>query len=475
MEEKQYNNGVIKLIRIIMIEEVPSYANKIFYSLGFLSMISLFMLIFSGIILVFFGPNWWLTTSAGVLVRSIHLWSAQSFVVFMMLHILIVFLTSGYKPPRRFVWIFGSLMFFFALIEAEFGYVLRNDFSSQWRSLQAADLYNGSGLGNLINNLNYAQIYGIHIIIIPFLILGLLFFHYGLVRLRGIATPYKKDFKYKIVKADHRVLFLRGFILFCVIIFLAIIFPSPIIAPVTIQQIANQDPSLMANTLISELNHKSNTANYFDTINPYQFDTKKIYVESPYSQYEILQQDSTNMLIVFNKENLQLQNQNIEFAKYYFDNKGPIDTSPNFSNPVIPIISTLLLMGKSSLYESSLRNEANTGNNPTYILRFLSDSGVMDYNAEKLKITTQQYGMLREEKGILPPGAWWLAPLGLMNNTILKNDNNQDRDGAVILGIFMLLFIAFPYIPLLNQIPNKLGIYKLIWKDKNLQEEKEYS
>ena len=468
MKNKIENSGIVQLLKIVWLENVPSYANKFFYSLGFLSMISFFLLIISGVILVFFGPDWWFTTSMGTFIRSIHLWATQAFVIFIILHLLIVFFSGGYRPPRRFVWVLGALMFFLVLFNAEFGYVLRNDFSSQWRSLQGADLYNGSGIGRFINNLNYAQVYGIHIIIIPIIILGILFLHYALVRLRGIATPYKKNFEYRIVKANHFVLFFRGFILVCVIVLLAIIFPSPLIAPVTIKQVAIEDPRLMAQTLLSELDYSSDTATYFDTIDPYTFNTKNVYIATPYIEYFKTQQGTVNLFDSFNQENKQLQNKNINLAKNYFSNNGKIIPNLDNNNPVIPMISSLVLMAKSGLYEASLRNEINTGYNPTYVLRFLSDTGVLEDKATKLGITTQQYGMLREEKGQFPPGAWWLAPLGFMDNTILKNDVNQDQHGAEILGILMLVFIAFPYIPILNELPDKLKIYKLIWRDKHI-------
>ena len=175
------------------------------------------------------------------------------------------------------------------------------------------------------------------------------------------------------------------------------------------------------------------------------------------------------MLDYFKAESKQAQESNLKDAKDYFSNHGQINPLPDKQNPVISIVSSLVLMGQSGLYEATLRNEAYTGYNPTYVLRFLADTGVLEDKATNLGITTSQYGMLREEKGSLPPGAWWLAPLGLLDNTILKNDDNQDRDGAGIIGIFILLFIAFPYIPFLNQLPDKLGVYKFIWKDKTLQ------
>ena len=120
-------------------------------------------------------------------------------------------------------------------------------------------------------------------------------------------------------------------------------------------------------------------------------------------------------------------------------------------------------MAKSGLYEDYL-NGQRQGLNYTYSTRFLSDTGVLEAHAEKLNITTDKYGMLKEEKGLLPPGAWWLAPIGLLDNTLLANDPNQDRDGAEILGFSLLLLIAFPYIPYLNRIPEKIGLDKYIWK-----------
>ena len=70
----------------------------------------------------------------------------------------------------------------------------------------------------------------------------------------------------------------------------------------------------------------------------------------------------------------------------------------------------------------------------------------------------------REESGVLPPGAWWLAPLGILNHTILANNVNGDRDAAEILGLLALLLVLFPYIPFLNRIPEKLPFARWIWR-----------
>ncbi|MBU6447505.1 cytochrome b N-terminal domain-containing protein [Patescibacteria group bacterium] len=464
MSEETKAPGIIKIFSSLMLQKVPSYANKIYYSLGFLSMLSFFVSIVSGLIEVFYGPAWWLTTTAGVYVRSVHLWAAQAFVLFILLHLIIVFLTSGYKTPRRLTWVIGALMLFFVLMEAELGYGLRGDFSSQWRVLQASDLYNGSGLGAFVNNLNYAQIYGIHIVLIPLIILGLLFVHYLLVKVRGISAPHRTDTAYRMVRANHRVLFLRGFILLAVILVLAWAFPSPLILPKTIQDVAKEDPALVADTLVKELGHSSDTATYLDNIDPYSYDTAEVYVHVPYEQLRQVSGSAdrwTSLLQLSDAARSAL----IQKADEYFSGGGSLRSYD--ANQAIAIASALTGMAQSGLYEAALNQQPlGGGDNRTYSTRFLADTGVMDAKAQDLKITTDQYGMVREENGgILPPGAWWLTPLGVMDHTILANDVNQDRDGAEIIGLLFLLLVAFPYIPYLNRLPEKIGLDKFIQKD----------
>lgn len=446
-----------------MIRRVPAYANKFFYSLGFMSMTALAIIVASGIIMVAFGPYWWLTTGAGLLMRSIHLWAAEAFIIFVILHCVIVFLTSGYRPPRRLTWVLGSVIFFLALLEAEFGYGLRGDFSSQWRALQASDFYNGSGLGIFVNNLNYAQIYGIHIIVIPFIMAGLLFLHYMLVKFHGIAKPFRPEVAYRMVEADHVTLFARGFALAALVVALAIVFPSPLILPTTVEDVADQAPSLAAGTIVSEMARTSGTAAYMDNIDPYSYDTRSVYVAVPYRQYLGLKGGS-DRLAELNAEDAATRAENIKAAQSYFSSGGVLSSGPSQPNPAIAIASDLAAMAQDGLYSEALQGEEGPdGLNGTYVDRFLSDTGIMDVRAKELGMRTSQYGMLHEESGNLP-GAWWLAPIGLLDHTVLANDPNQDRDGAEILGLLALIFMAFPYIPFLNRLPEKLRLDKVIWK-----------
>ena len=166
-----HTNAFKTLVNKIYIYRMPSYGNRIFYSLGFLALTCLVILVATGTTMAFFGQTWWLTNPVGIYFRSIHLWTAQSFIAILILHILVGFLTSGYRPPRRMIWVFGAIIFFLSLIQTEFGYGLRGDFGSQYRAVSGADFWNGSYLGYWLNPLNYLQTFSIHVVIIPLFIL----------------------------------------------------------------------------------------------------------------------------------------------------------------------------------------------------------------------------------------------------------------------------------------------------------------
>ncbi|MDA8411654.1 MAG: cytochrome b N-terminal domain-containing protein [Treponema sp.] len=455
----------------LMIDEAPHYANRFFYSLGFLAATSFAMLVVTGVVEVFFGASWWLTKPAGVFFRSLHLWSTQAFVIFILLHLVVVFCTMGYRGPRRITWVFGVFMFFFALIETELGYALRGDFSTQWRALQGADFFNGSGLGWWINPLNELKIFGIHAAIVPLIIILLLSLHYMLVRFLGIATPPVPDAEYQVEKANHTALFLRGGVVLAIIILLAIALPSPYLKPVSIAEVAKSDPNLVAQTLVGEFGRleqigkdpdgRGLTTGYSDNIQPYNYDTRLVYVDEPWKQLVAAGQQTDDLAAI---EGLSADDQKklVDGAIDFFgDNKGGVKES---DNKLIGVAKRLTAVAASGWYDSALKGMGQPGDS-TYQLRFLADLGVLEDKADKLHMLTEQWGMLREEEGGRP-GAWWLAPIGLLNKTILASDDNGDRDGAYLLGILVLILAAIPFIPGVNRIPVALRLYTIFQRKR---------
>jgi hypothetical protein len=457
---------LVNMLGSMMIKDVPSYGNKFFYSLGFLSMIAFMTLLASGLVMSLFGPAWWLTNDFGRYLRSVHLWATQAFVLFMVLHLLVVFTTSGFKKPRRLTWVIGVAMLFIVLAETEFGYILRGDFSAQWRALQGADFYNGSGLGAILSPLNSGQIMGVHTVVIPFVILGLLLFHYLLVKLLGIASPYRSSIVVKTVPANHGQLFSRGLLLIVLILGLGFLIPSPYIAPTTIQSVAIEDPYLVQKTLLSEYEKTSSTASYLDNIDPYRYDVRLIYITKPYLQLMGTQPGAKDDLAAFQHLNQSTQDQQLASADAYYSKDSASGIAPR--SFIMSAIATLTIMAQAGLYEPSIIGGVSpevSVNGDAYVLRFLADTGALESKATDLKITTDQYGMIREESGSAP-GAWWLLPIGILGHTVLAKDQNGDRDGAIIFGSLMLTMMAFPFIPFLNRLPEFLRFDTLIWREK---------
>ncbi|HQU07975.1 MAG: hypothetical protein B7X04_00680 [Parcubacteria group bacterium 21-54-25] len=470
-------NAFKTLLGKIYFHRLPSYGNKIFYGLGFLALTCLVLLAATGITMAFMGQSWWLANPLGIFVRSIHLWTVQAFIAILILHILVGLTTSGFRKPRRMVWVFGAIIFGLVLIQTEFGYGLRGDFSSQFRAVSGADFWNGSHLGYWLNPLNYNQTFALHVAIIPLLILLLFIAHYILEHSYGIARPYRPDIKYKMVPADHAVMYRRGVALVAAILVLAFFFPSPYVRAIRIADVTQQNPSMVAANLFQEFNRTSETATYLDSIDPYTFDTRYVYVVIPYQKLAS-SVGGENAWQAFERAPTNTQHQYTQQAQQYFAQPSAKSVAlPNITNgvanPVITMINTLIPAAKNGLYAAIL-NQEQPSINDTYTLRFLNDMNLFERKAETLNMDTAQWGMTKDETGSiwkLPPGSWWLLPLGIVNSSFnLLSNPYGDRDAAWGLGALMLLFITFPYIPFLNRLPEKLNLAPFIWKTKEKKE-----
>jgi ubiquinol-cytochrome c reductase cytochrome b subunit len=63
----------------------------------------------------------------GLLMRQIHHWAADLFMVAIMAHMLRVFFTGAYRKPREINWLIGIVLFTLGMLEGLFGYSLPDD------------------------------------------------------------------------------------------------------------------------------------------------------------------------------------------------------------------------------------------------------------------------------------------------------------------------------------------------------------
>jgi ubiquinol-cytochrome c reductase cytochrome b subunit len=174
-------------------DRLPFYVSSLVYSFGALTLGSFLMLILSGLVMVANGPLWWQASGFGHFMHAVHFWSAQTFFFFLLLHLTSQFFMGSWRQGRVLTWMVGVLTFGVAVVEAFIGYLSRGDFFSQWNQVQGKDAFNAIGAGAWLNLLNNGQLYGLHISVLPAILILLVGLHLFLVRSKGLVAPMEPD------------------------------------------------------------------------------------------------------------------------------------------------------------------------------------------------------------------------------------------------------------------------------------------
>jgi quinol-cytochrome oxidoreductase complex cytochrome b subunit len=146
----------------------------------------------------------------GAIMRNMHRWAAHAMVILVMLHMLRVFLTGSYKPPREFNWVVGVGLLVLTLLLSFTGYLLPWDQLAFWAitvgtKMAGATPFLGSDgpfhsllnvnpnndirfllLGDSIVGENaLLRFYVLHCIFLPLVAVVLMFVHFWRVRKDG--------------------------------------------------------------------------------------------------------------------------------------------------------------------------------------------------------------------------------------------------------------------------------------------------
>lgn len=171
-------------------DEQPAYVRSFVYLFGIITLVSLVLIIFSGVVLASFGPDWWHVSPLGHFFNSLHFWSVQTFFFFLVLHLWAQFFMGSWRDGRQWTWAVGMVTFLVAIGTAFSGYVSQQNFDSQWIAIEGKDALNSIGIGAYWNLLNFGQMYGWHIVILPVTVALLVATHLFLVRWHGVVRPY---------------------------------------------------------------------------------------------------------------------------------------------------------------------------------------------------------------------------------------------------------------------------------------------
>lgn len=132
----------------------------------------------------------------GELIRNLHHWSANLLIVIAVLHLVRVFVTGAYRPPRELSWLIGVAMLLLVLGANFTGYLLPWDQLAYWAITVGTSIISYVPLaGNWLTRLvlggpevgpnTLLNFYSMHIALIPLAIFGLMMFHFWRVRKDG--------------------------------------------------------------------------------------------------------------------------------------------------------------------------------------------------------------------------------------------------------------------------------------------------
>jgi len=107
----------------------------------------------------------------------------------MVLHLWGQYFAAGWRKGRQPTWIAGAVVFLISIVAAFTGYLSQQNLDSQWIAVNAKDAVNASGAGGFFNVLNFGQMYGLHVMLIPAAVIVLVAVHIVLVRVHGVVPP----------------------------------------------------------------------------------------------------------------------------------------------------------------------------------------------------------------------------------------------------------------------------------------------
>jgi len=167
----------------------PFWVGSWVYVFGVVTIAALVWVVLSGVVLAAFGPQWWHLSSVGRFFNSLHFWSVQVFFVFMVLHLWGQYFMASWREGRAPTWMIGVVTFAVSIVAAFTGYLSQQNFAAQYIAMNAKDAVNSIGAGGFFNVLNFGQMYGLHVMLLPIAIVALVFLHIVQVRMKGVVPP----------------------------------------------------------------------------------------------------------------------------------------------------------------------------------------------------------------------------------------------------------------------------------------------
>jgi cytochrome b6 len=190
---------------------VPVHRHSVWYYFGGISLFLFIIQVTTGILLLLYYKSGeelafesiqFITSKVhfGWLIRSIHSWSANLFILSAVIHMFSVYFTRAYRKPREITWVTGMFMFFLALFFGFSGYLLPWNELAFFATKVGTDIAGAIPVvgkpmmvflrgGEDVTGATLSRMFGFHIAVLPGIFTVLLGIHLLLVQRQGMSEP----------------------------------------------------------------------------------------------------------------------------------------------------------------------------------------------------------------------------------------------------------------------------------------------
>lgn len=200
-----------KPLEKVLRKPVPAHATRWFYCLGGITALLFVVQGVTGILLaIYYKPTPEAAYASiqyienevrfGAAIRAVHHWAANGMIVMCIAHMLRVFITGAYRPPRELNWVGGVLLLIMTLAFGFTGYLLPWDQRAYWATTVGTEIAGGiPDIGPLalvflragwaVTAQTLSRFFAMHVLVLPAATIVLMGLHFLMVRRLGIADP----------------------------------------------------------------------------------------------------------------------------------------------------------------------------------------------------------------------------------------------------------------------------------------------
>ena len=277
-------------------------------------------------------------------------------------------------------------------------------------------------------------------------------------------------------------------VVLALVVVLTILFSSPDLPPSTIKSWSRADPVDFVTTATTELDGSSTTGSYGPPYNhnsdgqrigfihlakwlgvSHPINTAQDFVLAPLrsltNQPALQQAISTYQSAPAKTQTGWTSAYEAALAKGSATSAGTVRVKPGGYGPLPEMMGSLLTFAQSGGLDGALLTSKQFYQTDyTKPLLFMADGGVLTNRAQQQHLLGEQWGMMNET-GSYPGQVWlWLYTFWYQIKPF-STSANADILVMGVMGVLTLALIMVPFLPGVRDVPRRIPVYKLIWRE----------